>query len=186
MQWSIRPFDYREDDEYKEALKYAQSFEPQEEVDYGWVFPYGEAFYDTLARRADALDEKADSIIKYLGAFSGLAALIGGYIANAGRWWEALSVLPMFALSLFAIWKAAQSRNPIIVPMPPPIKNAIEYAEAYGDKAMATFTPQLWAASAGMRAVTQVKAYLVRSASVGFFWAVVCLLIPLAVAMFRA
>ena len=179
-----QPFDYREDDEYKQALEFAQGFEPQDGVDYAWVSDYGYKDYVHVSETTNILDEKADGVIKYLGAFSGIATIVATYGAMAVDWKVGVCIIPALVLSIMAISQAAKARTPMGMPAPPPTNKAIEYAEAYGVAAEAKFAPQIWAASEGMAAVNDEKSGLVRRSMRLFVWAVVAVTLPLLAALY--
>ena len=144
---------------------------------------YARENYQRLASIADDLDDKADGIIKYLGAFSGIAAIVGAYGAVAVDWRIAVSALPPVALAVIATCVAVRARIPMGVPAPPAGGYAILYAETFGGAAETAFMPQVVAAGRGMAAVVDEKRRLVRVATALFVWALVCLIIPLLTAI---
>src|SRR5207249_4332507 len=59
-------------EDYKAALDFYRKFQQQEGVDYSGVLAYARDLYDRHDKTDKLLDEKADSIIKYLGGGSAL------------------------------------------------------------------------------------------------------------------
>ena len=174
-----KPFDFGIDADYIAAQEKAHSFEPIDGVDYQWVFEYAKQSYDHTYGVSGHLDDKADSIIKYLGAFSGLSAFLAAYIATSTTWEVALSVIPAFCLSISAIVIAARARRVLDQAAPPSIEAAMDYAEAYEEKASATFVPQIWAATVAMEAICNTKGRLIDRATNIFLWAAIALALPL-------
>jgi len=174
-----RRFSFRNDSEFKDADRYAKEFTPKDGVDYEWVTEYAKEHYGRIDKGVDNLEQKADSIINYLGAYTGLLSLASIYSVSAVHWSVAVSALPTFVLSVAAMKEAASARSPIDKPIPPDVLNAIEFAEAYGSDAQATFIPRFGAASKGMKAVNGEKARLVNNATKLMILAFAALALPI-------
>lgn len=173
------PFDYENDKGFQQADKYAKKFTPKDDVDYTWVWEYAREDYVRLVEAKDRIEKKADAIINYFGAFGGLLVIIFVYASQAAHWSIALAVLPTLFCCVAAMKQAIAARAPLTVPTPPEIRNAIGFAEEYGELAQATFIPRFAAASKGMEAVNRDKARLVNSANALLIWAMALLSLPL-------
>ena len=176
---SMSKFDYEDDGEFKSADEYAKDFEPQDGVDYEWVFDYAQDCYQRVVDAKDRIEKKADAIVNYFGAFGGLLMLVFVYTAQAAHWSVALAILPTLTFCVIAMREAICARAPMTVPAPPEVRNAIDFANAYGDNAKATFVPRFAAAAIGMEAVNNEKSRLVNSASRYLLWAMGLLSLPL-------
>lgn len=168
-------------EDYKAAVEFRQTFAPKDGVDYAWVCEYAEKHYRWLEERFQYLDEKADSIIKYLGGGTGviaLAAVAGITRDNAPI---ILLMVPSVLLALRAIYLAVSARNPDKTDMPPGITGAVQYAESYGEKGRTIFMGQWHQSCEGMALVVSRKAEKVKQANWFYFWALMCLLFPLVV-----
>jgi hypothetical protein len=60
---------------YLQSVQFAQTYIPQSARKYGWVSKTALDEYRRMEGHIDALERKADSLIKYLGGSSGLIAL---------------------------------------------------------------------------------------------------------------
>jgi hypothetical protein len=166
---------------YQVALDNTKKFTPKPGCDYEWTVAYGKDCYAGLEASFRYLDEKADSIIKYLGG--GSAVITVGALAApgvAGSWLPYL-FLPSLCCALLAIRAAAEIRQPNWVPGAPPVKVAVEYAEAYGDKAEATFVALWHACCEGVAVANDDKAKKLRGATRWYVRALAWLLLPVVV-----
>ncbi|MFO0967739.1 MAG: hypothetical protein U0793_19430 [Gemmataceae bacterium] len=169
----------REHPDYVAAKKYNESFELEADPSqYGWVHAYAKAEYDRLEKRFDILDEKADSIIKYLGGGTALIAI--GSLATLTR---ENAIMPLFLIpsvlcALVAVVFAVSARNPTDTDQPPPVRGAVLYVSSYGDKSEAMFLGQWNQACEGMARAIHTKADKIQRASVWYMAALAFLLLP--------
>jgi len=147
-------------EEFKEAEEFGQQHKPKDGIDYGWVEQHAAEEFRLCESRIDTIEAKADSLIKYLGAGSGVVALL---LAKAPAW----QVIPTLVLLLVALFVAIRALQPGEHPFLPKTKTAFEYAESYTAKeATACFATKIGAASAGMLVSARYKSKCVRWA----FW----------------
>ena len=83
-----------EHDAYKEAVRFKEKWEPEDEVVYDWTVEYAKDCYTRMETTFRYMDEKADSLIKYLGG--GTAAVTLGTLAtvNGANYLLACAVTP--------------------------------------------------------------------------------------------
>ena len=179
---ALRPFVLDQDQRYQEALAFKDRAEGIEGKDYDWVCNYAETVYGQLMATRDALDDKANDVIKYLGGGAGLftlAALMTVKPENIGVFCWAL---PSFLCALISVFFAVRAREPSDVAYPPTIKTAVEYIEHFADgqTALGAFLGQWHAACEGMHIVVGHKAELVTLSIKAYFWTIFLLLLPVA------
>ncbi len=133
--------DYTKLPEYQAALKYFQGFSHKEGVDYSAVVEFARTLHEWMEKTDTKLDEKADSIIKYLSGGSALitlAALLSVKLDNANTIKFGLVVLacliPSLVAAVVSIYYAIKVRIPQPNASPPPIPDAIKIAEHYKGK----------------------------------------------------
>src|SRR5665213_1138224 len=102
--------------EFIEAIGNARTYKPKVGTDYLWVATHASEEYQRLESILDALDDKADGLIKYLGAGSGLLSLAFSPALSNGNWITALQACPTLILLVAAIFFAAQARTPGKIP----------------------------------------------------------------------
>ncbi|OAI40493.1 hypothetical protein AYO40_00740 [Planctomycetaceae bacterium SCGC AG-212-D15] len=130
--------DYRKLDAYKEALTYYQEFEHKEDVDYSGLVQYALDLNDRFEATDKLLDEKADSIIKYLGGGSALVTFGALMSIKADTTMNCITgiviiifFIPSLVCALLAVYKAIHVRRPRTAATPPDVKMALGIAEAY-------------------------------------------------------
>jgi len=134
---------YEQSDEYKAALEYYQKFKHQEGVEYGTALEYARSLFDRYDKADKGLDEKADSIIKYLGGGSALIT-IGTLLSikpdsplNLIFALVALVCLvPSIHAATRALHYAIMARKPRASATLPSVKFAVEMAEYHKTKEM--------------------------------------------------
>ena len=133
--------DYRKLPEYQKALKYFQEFEHKEDVDYSAVVDFARKLHEWMEKTDDKLDEKADSIIKYLSGGSALitlAALLSVKLDSPNTIKFGLVILacliPSLVAAVASIYFAIKVRIPQPNASPPPIPDAVTIAELYQGK----------------------------------------------------
>jgi hypothetical protein len=102
------------DSAYREAVQFAQDYEPTEGTNYDWVFQQALEQYARMEQRVDKIEEKADRMVKYLGAATGVIALVA-------PWTELLAVPVLLALAFLVLGFASAvfSIQPEKIPIPP-------------------------------------------------------------------
>jgi len=102
-----------------EAQKFSKGYEPKDNVDYDWVRTHATEEFRCGEARIAAIEAKADSLIKFLGAGSGIVALL---VSTAPRW----QVIPTLGFLLLALWMAIRALNPSEHPMLPQTSTALK------------------------------------------------------------
>jgi hypothetical protein len=141
--------DFEKSEDYKAALNYYREFQQREDVDYSAAISYARELYDRYDKTDKLLDEKADSIIKYLGGGSALIT-VGTLISIKGDNYSScvlaivaiVSLLPSLACAIYAVSNAIQGRRPRASGSLPPVKFAVEIAEY--NKSKEKIEPSLW------------------------------------------
>ena len=179
--------DYEKSEEYQAALNYYQQFKAQEGVHYDAAITYAQQLHERYDKTDKALDEKADSIIKYLGGGSALvtfgallslktdtrATCILGLVAM-------VCLIPSLAAAIMAVSHAIRVRRPRASGSLPPVKFAIDMAEFYKTEDQVKLN--LWlifhplCEAAYFRNLQKAK--LVNSTHNCYQWAMILLLIP--------
>lgn len=170
--------DYQNHPSYLDAERFKQKFEPKDGCDYTWALDYAKESYQRLDQTFRYLDEKADAIIKYLGGGTAVVTVAALATVNHYSAWLPILLLPSLVFALAAIALANAARRPRTHPSPPPITEVINYAEAYNDKAEATFLGLWHLCCEGLDLVNALKAKRVDCAGRCYCWALFCLLIP--------
>jgi hypothetical protein len=155
---------------FKEAQEFSRKYEPKEGIDYDWVRAHATEEFRCGEARITAIEAKADSLIKYLGAGSGIVALL---LATAPKW----QVVPTLIFILLALLMAVTALQPGEHPMLPRTKTALEFADTFtgGKKAVASFAAKTAVAATGMAIAAEHKATRVRWAFWLFFFGMVWL-----------
>ena len=180
--WCSHANDYHNHPSYLDAEEFKKAFEPKDGCDYKWAIEYAKESYQRLDHTFRYLDEKADAIIKYLGGGTAVVTVAALATVNHYSAWLPILLLPSLVFALAAIALANSARRPRYHPGPPPVTDAINYAEAYSDKAEATFLGLWHQCCEGLDLVNTVKAKRVDRAGCCYWWALFCLLIPAATA----
>src|SRR5262249_35193791 len=171
-----------------ERLKRAEEFlvnvKAKPNVDYAWTAKFAESLWAYNEKEFVALDEKADSIIKYLGGGTGLFAIGVLSKIDASNIHIALATLPAIISAILSVLIATIVRKPHPVPNLPTVMNAKEaYADANasGTAGLGAFLGQWNLACERMAVVCKWKSKLLETAVWLFFAAIALLLFPLLV-----
>ena len=155
---------------FKEAQDFSKKYEPKDGIEYEWVRTHATEEFRCGEARIAAIEAKADSLIKYLGAGSGIVALL---LASAPK----SQVVPTLIFILLALLMAVTALQPGEHPMLPRTKTALEFADTFtsGKKAIASFAAKTAIAATGMAIAAEHKATRVRWAFWLFFLGMVWL-----------
>lgn len=172
---------------FQQALEYARKFDPtngqsaDSPPNFAWVKEHAKAKLEEAHSEFEILDNKADSIIKYLGGGTAIVAI--GTLANTNRFnaWLVLLLVPSLVLAIRAIYYATKARMPIAVTKLPSVQSAIEYAKYHAVQAEDRFLPTWQVACIGMETVLALKAEYVTLASRFYYRAILLLLLPIAI-----
>lgn len=165
-----------------DAQHFAHTFEPQTDGKYGWIPTYAKdqsAYYDATFRD---LDDKASALITYVGSGTGLVTF-GTVVAGSASGlspWVMLATLPAIVAAIVAVWRAANVRKARLVFSMPSVRDAIDYAHYFGDRAEAAWLG-MWNVRIKQMIVTvESKATDLNRSVASFRVALVLLLLPLA------
>jgi membrane protein required for beta-lactamase induction len=148
--------------EYAAALSFAQTYAPKSGTDYGWVVEHAEREYARLENIAEDLDNKADSLVRYLGVLVTAISVSFTYLLKFGDE-KVFYGLPSLLLMLGSIVCAVRARMPERQALPMETKTAFAYADAYSnDYAKASSAAMTWAASTWIRLVNEKKGALIQ------------------------
>ena len=173
--------------DYENAIKFKDTIDPKDGIDYEWVLEYAKYQFDRADRLYKELDDKANDIIKYLGGGTGLFTLAAIFNTTPQRLSVILASIPAFLLALVAVALAARARQPNPAREPPSIKGAYGFAEHFKNAklAQAGFIGQWHATCEGMHLAIKAKGERVQHATRFYVWAIVSLAIPIVVAIVK-
>jgi hypothetical protein len=158
------------DPSYDLAAKFSDGYEPKAGRDYKWVLDYSIKEYEQASLRVESLDSKADTLIGYLGAGSGLVSIGLAYGLGNGRVRVLIAAVPVLLLLLGAILLALMARVPSKFPTLPYAKYALEQMETGTDqRAIGKLAAYVWTSTRSIALSTREKARLIRWAY-GCFW----------------
>lgn len=186
--WKVTPDDdYEQSEDYKSALNFYRDFEQKDGVDYSGIVDYARELYDRYDKTDKILDDKADSIIKYLGGGSALITFGALMSIKSENYWSSVfaivalvSLLPSLVCALLAVRKAIHVRRPRSSASLPDVHFALEMAEYH--KTKEKLNVNLWlifypiCEAAYYRNLQ--KARLVESAHCLYLWAMGLLIVP--------
>lgn len=178
---------YESSSEYQEALNYYQQFQQQEGVDYSEAIAYAKETMDRCLSTEKCLDDKADSIIRYLGG--GLAFVSFGTLVSiktdssknaAFPLLIITTLLPSFILGLLAVLNAIKCRQPANAATLPSIKFAVEMTEYHKskDKIELNLWLILYPISEAIFHRNLRKSKTLEKSHVYYIWSMGCLLFP--------
>jgi hypothetical protein len=138
----IRPWkgesDFTQSEDYKTALKAYNDFKKADGIDYSPVVTYARELYDRYDKTDKTLDEKADSVIRYLGGGSALITF-GALLSLKSDIPESrqlgivllLSLIPSLLSTICAVFFAIRVRQPQLAATLPNVDFAQKMAEYY-------------------------------------------------------
>jgi hypothetical protein len=133
-------------EQYVDAQEFAVEFEPRPGVDYDWVVDYAEGQFERVREEIARTDSKANSLVNYGTAFSGVSAAGFAVAATQTHWSLGFLVLLVVFCAAQAIKYANDARLAGETPLPPEPTSAFEYADTYDTDAEAKFGAQYVAA----------------------------------------
>jgi len=161
---------------YRSAVKFSDDYEPKADRDYKWALDYSIKEYEQASLRVETLDSKADTLIGYLGAGSGLVSIGLAYGLGQGKAKVLIAAIPALLLLLVAIVLALVARIPSKFPSLPYAKDALEMKTDTDQGAIGKFAAAVWVSSRSISLSAREKARLVRMAywcfGLGITWIV--------------
>jgi hypothetical protein len=159
---------------YELAAAFSDKYQPMEGKDYKWVLDYAIKEYELMSFNSDSLEKKADSLIGYLAAASGLISISLAYGIGDHKTQVLVAAIPALVLLLIGIMLALVARIPQKHPSPPPSKDALEYM-LKDDLAAGRFAAYVWTCTQSLDLVNSEKARVVRWAYISFGFGVIWL-----------
>ena len=95
------------DPSYNLAVNFSDNFKPGDGRDYKWALDYSVKEYEQASLRGDALDDKADTLIGYLGAGSTFIRKVGVFLFCFGDYLDSVvfNSLVLYSLAMvFLFW----------------------------------------------------------------------------------
>ncbi len=112
------------------ASKWARRYVPKSGVEYAGVMEYAARRYERLLEDMEALDRKADDLVRYVGT---ITPLVAGVVAAASvigpGWLLVVLMAPPLALLVLAAGLAAVARAPAVHPIPGQARQIVRAAE---------------------------------------------------------
>jgi hypothetical protein len=177
----------KNNERYKIATAFMETASACEGADYKWVLDYAKGLWEYRNKTFNLLDEKAESVIKYLGGGAGLFAIGALAKIDATNSYIAFWAIPAVVCALAAILLAMLSKSPGPFPGLPTIQNAKAYADDLKNEgtAIAAFLGQWNLACEKARLICERKASFVVAAVACAYVALVLLVVPLLVAIYK-
>lgn len=169
----------------RQAVALLTTVKAEKDAEYKWVSDYAKIVWDDYNKACAALDEKAESIIKYLGGGTGLFVLGVLSKVDASNRHIAAWTLPAIACALIAMFLAMRAKKPAAYPCLPPVRQAKTYADSHKIEGTATaiFLAQWNLACEKAQFSCDRKAALVARAAYAAYSTLILLLIPLTVTL---
>jgi hypothetical protein len=173
---------------HQRAHAFMENSTAKEGVDYKWALDYAKGLWEYRNKVFAGLEEKAESIVKYLGGGTGLFTLGAIAKVDPSNVAVALCSIPAVVCALVAVGLALWSKIPGPFPGLPTVENAKRYADEHPTEtgAIAAFLGQWGLLCEDARLSCERKARRVELAGWTAFGALSLLLVPLAVAIVRA
>jgi hypothetical protein len=167
--------------EHQDAMQFMRGVVAREGVDYTWVWEYAKERWDYLVKDNAVIENKAASIVNYLGGGTGLFAIgILSKIDSSNTflvWWT----LPALLCAVLSVIVAILVKKPAITAALPTIANAKMYADDFAsskEKATTVFLGQWYLACTDLKLISDRKARLTEIATWLFCIAVALLFLP--------
>ena len=167
---------WRSDRTFKDTEKWAKEYPPQPGKDYSIALAYAKDYYGILSDAFDALDQKADSLVKHTSALAALIAVIASAVniyssgdhfsvPNVAGVLSLLAVL-LFILAAVVAIRACAPGYQAAPTSPAEIIRTIEDPKLQDDKQISGVqAASFHAASVGLRVAIEMKARRVALAS---------------------
>jgi len=185
--WKTDDDDYEKSTEYQEALEYWNKFEEKDLVEYEVALAYARELFERYEKLDKSLDEKADSIVKYLGGGSALitvGALLSVKTDNSNScligFVALVCMLPALVVALYAVAAAIRVRQPRASASFLSVKFAVDMAEYHKkkDKTQLNLWLMFHPICEAYHFRTFTKSELVKRAHDCYRWAINLLLLP--------
>jgi hypothetical protein len=179
--YNVIPAHIEQSDRHKKAKAFLENFRAKEGVDYGWAIDHAKSLWSETNKHFASLDDKADSIIKYLGGGIGLFSLGVLAKADASNTYLILWALPAIFLAVLSVFFAAWVRKPNSVPRMPSIEAAVSCAE---EESGADFLGQWHYACESQLMANESKAKNLERATLCYCLSLALLALPLLAAVY--
>ena len=129
----------KEDDNYKKAFEFSKNFNPKSQKSYDLLYEIAILKYNEINNSVRILDEKADSMIKYLAPSSGLLGIVLGFaVLKDGSGLIniiiTIGILLILLSIIFAVIFAVYARSPQEEYMLPSISGLSKIVEGYEEE----------------------------------------------------
>jgi len=175
----------RLEERHARALEFTEASKPLEAVNYKWLADYAKLLWDEQKKVFATLDDKAESIVRYLSGGTGLFAF--GLLAKVSVTNQHIAVcaVPALGCALVAILLAMLTKKPMAFPRLPPVRQAKTYADFYKQEeaAIGSFLGQWNLACEEAEIACEKKARLLGWAMIASYVSLALLLLPIAVAL---
>jgi Type II secretion system (T2SS), protein G len=170
---------------YRNAKDFLSNSVAVQGVNYKWVADYAKYLWEDYNNDYSAMDEKAESIVKYLGGATGLLIIGVLFKVDAANSYIAISTIPAVICSLIAIGLALMAKQPAPFPRLPSIQQTKTYSDYHKEEspAVGAFLGQWNLACETARLICDCKAGLLKKTMIAAFSSLVLLLVPLVVAI---
>jgi hypothetical protein len=166
---------------FKIALGFKDAIRIDNDVNYDWLYDYS---IDTLNRHINLskeIEDKADSIIKYLGGGTGILTFAAlNNLSSLGQrviYWS----IPALLMASLSVLVAAMVRNPFRTYFPPSVLDAYDYALRYKteEKAKGAMVGALHAVIVSSDWTYEIKSSRLAWATTTFALTIVLLVLPI-------
>jgi len=164
--------------DYNKAIDFANSFNPQSDCAYGWVYEHSLSLYNQTSESINDLDKKADNMIKYLVPGSGLLGLFVSYIAlSRGNFMIGLYAFIGIIFVIGALIYAVSALMPSDYALLPSVKSALNKADNYPqtEQAKAKFASIIAIAISGQLSAIEYKYKKVDISYILFIYSIIWL-----------
>lgn len=171
----------KNDLEYKRMAKFAESFNFSNIEEADWILDYAQKRFELARKYVEYLDEKAESLIKYLGLGTAFFGLIFGLFKSKFVTLTKYAIIIGIILWIISVLIAIAVRTPWDMPYPPSVKRVFEYIkkEKESQKAKARLALNYGYSVVGQKIIGRFKArylqisyYLLVSALILFLFSI--------------
>jgi hypothetical protein len=171
----------------KSAAEWLQNFAPNPDVDYKWVCEFAKKQWETRLGVYQKLDDKASSIVNWLGGGTGFFAIATTVAVVKGELTALVGTFMLFPIvtALVAVWKALVAREGQDFYAVMDVRLATEWAESFHPHGEAASLAEWHPTLTSLKTVCTERSRRVNDAIWWAFRAVLLLLFPFVVAIIQ-
>jgi len=154
----------RSSEAYRSAVDFCHDYKPTPSTDYAWVLDHAAKEFEQTSARVAGLDAKAESLIGYLGAGSGIISVALAFGLEPHPKLALWIGAPPLLMLLVAVLLALSSRTPALMPALPHTRDALMELDAAPLVAKGKLAAYIWMSSQGLSLTAREKARLIRTA----------------------